>query len=99
MNILITGSAGFIGYHLVNQLLKTNHKIYGCDSLISKSVKTQKKRLKLLKKSKKFEFKKLDLRNYTKFCHHYKKKKNKFNHTFSCTTWSEIITRKSIKHN
>ena len=53
MNILITGSAGFIGYHLVNQLLKTNHKIYGCDSLISKSVKTQKKRLKLLKKNKK----------------------------------------------
>jgi len=75
MNILITGSAGFIGYHLVNQLLKTNHKIYGCDSLISKSVKTQKKRLKLLKKNKKFEFKKLDLRNYTKFCNYYKKKK------------------------
>ena len=74
MNILITGSAGFIGYHLVNQLLKTNHRIYGCDSLVSKSVKTQKKRLKLLKKNKKFYFKKLDLRNYAKFSDYYKKK-------------------------
>ncbi len=74
MNILITGSAGFIGYHLVNQLLKTNHKIYGCDSLISKSLKTQKKRVKLLKKNKKFDFKKFDLRNYSKFSNYYKKK-------------------------
>ena len=41
-----------------------------------KKCKNSKKRLKLLKKSKKFEFKKLDLRNYTKFCHHYKKKIN-----------------------
>ena len=50
MNILVTGSVGFIGYHLVNQLLKSNYKVYGCDNLSSKSKLTQKKRLLLLKK-------------------------------------------------
>ena len=43
MKILITGSDDFIGYHLVNQLLKTNYKIYRCDNLISNSQRTQKK--------------------------------------------------------
>ena len=35
MNILITGSAGFIGYHLSKKLLKNNHKVYGLDNLNS----------------------------------------------------------------
>ena len=33
MKILITGVAGFIGFHLANKLLKSNHKIYGVDNL------------------------------------------------------------------
>ena len=33
MKILITGSAGFIGYHLAKHLLKDKkHKIFGLDS-------------------------------------------------------------------
>ena len=31
--ILVTGSAGFIGYHLTKQLLKRNYKVVGIDSL------------------------------------------------------------------
>ena len=31
MKILITGSAGFIGYHLVKRLVETKHKIVGLD--------------------------------------------------------------------
>ncbi len=50
MNILVTGSAGFIGYHLVNQLLKTHNKVYGCDNLSSNSQTTQRLRHNLLKK-------------------------------------------------
>ena len=75
MNILVTGSVGFIGYHLVNQLLKTKHKIYGCDNLSSNSFKTQKKRFELLKKKKKFDLKKFDLKHYDKFANYYSKKK------------------------
>ncbi|MBT4419064.1 MAG: NAD-dependent epimerase/dehydratase family protein, partial [Candidatus Marinimicrobia bacterium] len=31
--ILITGAAGFIGYHLSQKLLKEGHEIYGIDNL------------------------------------------------------------------
>ena len=33
MKILITGSAGFIGFHLSNFLLKKNYEIIGIDTL------------------------------------------------------------------
>ena len=51
MKILITGSAGFIGFHLHNYLQK-KHKVIGCDNLSSKSKKTQKIRIKEIKKKK-----------------------------------------------
>ena len=50
MNILVTGCAGFIGYHLINELVQSKHTVYGCDNLSSKSYKTQKKRYLNLKK-------------------------------------------------
>ena len=31
MRILVTGASGFIGFHLINKLLK-NHEVYGIDS-------------------------------------------------------------------
>ncbi len=33
MNILITGIAGFIGYHVAGRLLEYGHKVYGIDNL------------------------------------------------------------------
>ena len=34
MNVLITGCAGFIGFHLANYLLKKNkYNIYGIDNI------------------------------------------------------------------
>lgn len=33
MNILISGTAGFIGFYLVKRLLNDNHTIYGIDSV------------------------------------------------------------------
>ena len=35
MKILITGAAGFIGYHLVNKLVHSNHDIIGLDNINS----------------------------------------------------------------
>ena len=65
MKILITGAAGFIGYSFCKYLLnKTNYKVYGIDNLNNYyDVKIKKDRLKILKKSKNFKFKKLDIRN------------------------------------
>ena len=51
MNILITGAAGFIGFHTSIKLLDKGHKIFGIDSLNRYySVKIKKERLKLLRK-------------------------------------------------
>ena len=56
MKILVTGCAGFIGFHLCNLLLKEkNILIYGVDNLNSYySVEYKKKRLEILRKNKRF---------------------------------------------
>ena len=61
---LITGCAGFIGFHMSNYLISQNYKVVGVDSLnqyYSKNYKLA--RLKILKKSKNFKFYKIDLSN------------------------------------
>lgn len=65
MKILITGAAGFIGYHLSKSFLKSNYKVYGIDSLNSYySIKLKKLRLNKLSNNKNFYFAKLNLCNY-----------------------------------
>ena len=63
MKILITGAAGFIGFHLSNLLSKEkNTEIYGIDNLNSYyDLKLKKDRLKILLKKKNFIFKKIDI--------------------------------------
>ena len=65
--ILITGCAGFIGFHLSKKLLEKKIQVVGIDSIndyYSKNLKL--KRLNLLKKYKNFLFGKIDLKNYEK---------------------------------
>ena len=68
MRILVTGCAGFIGFHLCKELLKKkNIEILGLDNINSYySIKLKKLRLKNLKKIKGFKFIKLDISNYSK---------------------------------
>ena len=64
MNILVTGCAGFIGFHFVKKLLNEGHNIVGIDSINDYyDVKIKKDRLKILKKisKKNFKFYKKDL--------------------------------------
>ena len=75
MNILITGCAGFIGYHLTKKFIKNGYNVYGCDNLSSVSIKTQRQRIKELKNIKKFNFKKLDITNYDLLKNYYKNTK------------------------
>ena len=77
MKVLITGCAGFIGFHLSEKLLKNkNFKILGIDNLNSYySVKLKKTRLNILKKNKKFKFFKIDISNYRKLKNIFNKNK------------------------
>ena len=64
MNILVTGCAGFIGFHVSKKLLKKNISVYGIDNINSYySLKIKYSRLQILKKNKNFKFEKLDITN------------------------------------
>ena len=64
MKILVTGCAGFIGFHLSMKLLEKGFKIHGYDSMNNYyDVKLKKSRLSILKKYKKFSFTKNNLEN------------------------------------
>ena len=50
MKILITGSSGFIGFHLAKLLLENKHIVHGYDSMNNYyDVKLKKNRLNILK--------------------------------------------------
>ena len=79
MKILITGCAGFIGFHLSKYLLsKNNIKVFGIDNLNNYyDLKLKKNRLSILEKNKKFFFNKLDITNKKKLLTFCSKKKIK----------------------
>ena len=75
MNFLISGSAGFIGFHLSEFLLKKKHNVYGVDDLNNYyDVKLKKSRLDILKKYKNFVFFKRKIEDI-KIVKFFKKKK------------------------
>ena len=64
MRILVTGAAGFIGYHVSKKLSEKN-LVFGVDNLNNYyDVKLKLNRLKDLKNNKKFNFLKIDIKNY-----------------------------------
>lgn len=64
MNILVTGAAGFIGFHLSLRLLALGHYVIGVDSLNDYyDIQLKENRLKLLKQHQHFEFYKQDITN------------------------------------
>ena len=64
MKIFITGSSGFIGFHLSKKLLDKGHSVHGFDSMNSYyDVKLKKARCQILRKYKNFLFTKGNLEN------------------------------------
>ena len=62
MRILLTGSAGFIGFHVAKRFLDEGHEVYGVDNLNDYyDVTLKEARLQELKKYTHFFFKKLEL--------------------------------------
>ena len=54
--VLVTGCAGFIGFHLTNKLLEKNFKVFGIDNIDNYYDISLKKRLSILKKKKFLNF-------------------------------------------
>ena len=62
--ILITGSSGFIGFHVASFFLKKNYTVYGIDNHNDYyDIKLKIKRCNILKKSKQFFFIKKDIQD------------------------------------
>jgi len=75
-NYLITGSAGFIGFHLSKRLVSDNSIVVGIDNINDYYDQNLKKdRNKILKKHQNYKFKKIDIRNYKKLESVFKKYK------------------------
>ena len=65
--ILVTGSAGFIGFHLSIKLLNMGKEVVGIDNINNYyDPKLKNSRLKILKKYKSFNFYKIDIQNENK---------------------------------
>ena len=74
--IIITGSAGFIGFHLSLKLLKKGYQVIGIDNLNNYyDVKLKKDRNKILKEYKNYIFKKIDIKNLNELKRIFKNKK------------------------
>lgn len=66
MKILVTGAAGFVGFHLSKKLLDGAYQVIGLDNLNNYySPKLKQSRLELLNQYENFEFHKIDLKNKT----------------------------------
>tara|TARA_B100000780_G_C21090389_1_gene439429 strand:+ start:676 stop:1650 length:975 start_codon:yes stop_codon:yes gene_type:complete len=81
MNYLVTGCAGFIGYHVADSILKQDKqsKVIGIDNLNDYySVKLKQKRIQLLKQNKRFNFLKINLIDKKKIIRVFKKHKIDF---------------------
>jgi UDP-glucuronate 4-epimerase len=66
MKILITGSAGFIGFHLARKLLSEGWQVIGIDNLNDYyDPKLKEDRVAVVQKHKDFVFQKVDLKNKT----------------------------------
>ena len=65
--IIITGSAGFIGYHLSTKLAKSGFEVFGIDNLNSYyDISLKKSRLKTLSQIKNYKHYIVDIRNFYK---------------------------------
>ncbi len=77
--VLVTGSAGFIGFYVAKYLLEENYEVVGLDNMNAYyDVKLKYARLQMLKKYPKFKFYKIDLAEKKKILSMFSKEKFDF---------------------
>ena len=65
--VIVTGTAGFIGFHLAKKLLNQGYEVIGIDNLNDYyDVRIKEARNKILKKNKNYTFKKINICEYDK---------------------------------
>ena len=90
-NILVTGCAGFIGFHITKKLLDNGFTVVGIDNLNSYySRKLKIDRLKVLKKNSNFNFFKIDLTNFQKL--------NKFLNNYNFNTIIHLAAQAGVRY-
>lgn len=95
MRVLITGSAGFIGYHLCESYLKDGVAVLGIDNINNYyDTKLKKNRLNQLKKYNNFIFENLDISNKNKL----EKKFNSFKPSNVVNLAAQAGVRYSLKN-
>lgn len=96
MKILITGCAGFIGFHLTKLITESsNVEVFGIDNLNTYyDVDLKKARLKILKKNKNFKFERIDITNEKKLFSIFSK--NSYTHVIHLAAQAGV--RYSIKN-
>lgn len=76
MKILITGAAGFIGYHISKRLCEEGMDVSGIDNINSYyDIKLKEVRLEILKKYPNFKFDKVDLADKDQLMEYFKKER------------------------
>ena len=74
VKILLTGCAGFIGYHLCAELIKRDYDVFGVDNLNDYyDPKLKLDRLNILKSHKNFHFERIDISNKEQISNIFKK--------------------------
>ena len=94
--ILLTGAAGFIGFHLIRELIARGDEVIGVDNINDYyDPKLKKERLKILKQLAGFKFYKADISNYKKLQKIFKKH-DKITHV--CNIAAQAGVRYSIEN-
>ena len=74
MKLLLTGAAGFIGFHLAKKLLENNYEVFGIDNLNDYyNPRLKKERLKILESYDSFKFEKIDISDKDEISNAFKK--------------------------